>query len=133
MEKSYAFGILVVLIWDCIVGWDNSCFLALWNKTNKLSSVSPLGGYLWGGQKFYKTLVSLMETLASMEMSCSNMVELVCLIKDIIFDGLLKRPSPPLSIYKGRSLLKTRLHKWYQKVEFQLKVRKETIFLESVN
>ena len=35
-----------------------------------------------------------MEARATMELSRSNMVELVCLIKDIILDGLLKRPSP---------------------------------------
>ena len=66
---------LLVLFRDRIGGWDNSCILALWNKTDKLSSVSPLGGYLYGeDKKFYKTLASWMETKASMELSCSNMV-----------------------------------------------------------
>ena len=100
--KEWKRVMLLVLFRDCIGGWDNSCILALWNKTDKLCSVSPLGEYLWGRQKFYKTIASLMETKASMALSCRNMAELVCLIKDIIFDGLLKRPSPPLSIYKGR-------------------------------
>ena len=54
MEKSYAFGNLAVLVRDCIGGWANSCILALWNKTDKLYSVSPIEGYLWGRQKFYK-------------------------------------------------------------------------------
>ena len=85
-------------LWDGIILAFLHCGIRL---TNCLL-LSPLREYLRGKQKFYKTLVSLMETKASMALSCSSMVELVCLIKDIIFDGLLKRPSPSLCIYKGR-------------------------------